>query len=733
MTRDLEPNIQSFIVSTIPHLKDDTSKFIQAAYFINGYGVKPDVDKALDTLVQEAHTEDSLSQAYLYRVFKACQKDFLSEVPVLEYLKNQARGGSRKAMRDLKDLDAEEWKRTRDLVRLGYGGVGANWYLDHRMLYGLTQSKLVNRDFRFEQLGLRDNLTNIAVNERGDRIIHAAAAVGAYTLLKELITDIKIPVDLLNSKGETALLCACRSGHPANVKLLLDNGASASIQSANGESPLHWLSSFEDNLRIEIVGKYLTDVGGAKVDAFTTCRISHSMFSSEMDVDIKVEGTPLLWAVHENKPRIVAFLLSVGADPNWKFKPQDRSPLGWAAYFHQTECLKMMIDHLEKITQVPTTTEGKKDNRFTVMYGGLVAQAVHASDKFSMITRNGADYLDCLRSTLSFLKEKSKGIKHTVRNLTLLHYAAKEAHDEACEIILELGWQLEDINTPSGPESRTPLLESVRWNRRPLFQLLVKYGADVHALSVSPYDESGRLTWSALHIFADQGHNDDLTLVDDLIAAGVPVDGGTGAGPDVEAPFHIAVRRHAFHLADHLLSHGADIDAMCLRSSFLVSPYPLTGLGHAIALNARYSLPGLRYLLAKSPSFVVEPDRGLTVLHLAAIVPSGLTYAGSGEAVSREDFDCDTHLLLFRELLEWFAGPEKVDARCKAGNGIGMRTALHFAAEYGNVGVVRELVRAKADTTMRCENGETAAEIAKRVWGGKEDEALLRELMVWLE
>lgn len=51
MIRDLEPNIQSFIVSTIPHLKDDTSKFIQAAYFINGYGVKPDVDKALDTLV----------------------------------------------------------------------------------------------------------------------------------------------------------------------------------------------------------------------------------------------------------------------------------------------------------------------------------------------------------------------------------------------------------------------------------------------------------------------------------------------------------------------------------------------------------------------------------------------------------------------------------------------------------------------------------------------------------
>ncbi|KAI1085923.1 hypothetical protein F5B19DRAFT_251216, partial [Rostrohypoxylon terebratum] len=270
VTRDLEPNIQSFIVNTIPYLRDDTSKFIQAAYFINGYGVKPNVDKALDTIVQEARAEDSLSQAYLYRMFKACRKDVPSEVPVLEYLKNQARRGSRKAMLDLKDLDPEEARRTGDVIELGYGGVGANWYLDHRMLYGLTQSKLVNRDFLFEQLGLRDNLVDISVNERGDRITHAAAAVGAYTLLKELITDVNIPVDLLNPKGETVLLCACRSGHLANVKLLLDNGASASIQSANGESPLHWLLSFADNVKIELVGKHMIDVGGAKVDVSNT-------------------------------------------------------------------------------------------------------------------------------------------------------------------------------------------------------------------------------------------------------------------------------------------------------------------------------------------------------------------------------------------------------------------------------------------------------------------------------
>ncbi|KAI0886549.1 ankyrin [Annulohypoxylon maeteangense] len=731
MTKDLDPNVQTFIVNTLFHPNDDTSKLAQAAYFLNGYGVSSDVDQALDSLVQAARRRDSIPQAFLYRVFKACQKDIPSEVPILQYLKYHALRGSRKAMLDLKELDSTEMERTKDLVRFGYGGVGADWYLDHQWFHGLTQSTLMSKDFRPERLGPKTNLADIAVNKRGDRITHASAAVGAYGLLRELITDFKLPVDLLNSKGETALLCACRSGHAESVKLLLDNGASASIQSASGESPLHWLSSFKDKVNVAAVGKDLIEIGEANVDAFTTCRISHSIFPGTMDVDFQPEGTPLLWAVHDNKPRIVSFLLSAGADPNWRFSQRDQSPLEWAAYYHHTECLRMMIEHLEGTGPAPMTTEGKKDVRHTVLYGPLIRHAVRASDKFSMIMRNGADYLNSLKSTLALLQEKTRLVKFSVgTNETLIHYAVKEAHDEACKIILESGWLAEEINKPAGPESRTALLESVRWNRRPLFQLLVQHGADVNALSASPYDESGRRTWSALHTFADQAHNDDLTLVDDLITAGVPVDGNTAAAPDIETPLHIAARRHAFRLADRLRSHGANIDATCLRAAFLTAPYPLTGLGWAIALNARYSLPGLRYLLAQSPSFVVEPERGLTVLHLAACVPADLSYVGGG-TLSRVDFDWDTHLLLVRELLDWFQGPEKLDARTLVG--AGSKTALHLAAEYGNVGVVKELVRAKADLLVRCEAGETALDIAKRVWGGKGGEVVWGELLGWLE
>ncbi|KAI2465957.1 ankyrin [Annulohypoxylon bovei var. microspora] len=729
MTRDLQPYVQNFIVNTLFHRDDDAPQIPLTVFLLNGYGVSSDVDRALGCLTQGAREGNSIPQAFLYRMFKACQREIPPEIPVLQYLKNQALRGSRKAMLDLKELDSQEMEKTGDLVRFGYGGVGANWYHDNQWLYGLTQSTLMRKDFHLESLGPRTSIADIAVNKRGDKITHASAAVGAYGLLKELITDVKVPVDLLNSEGETALLCACRSGHPEMVKLLLENGASAFIQSASGETPLHWLLSFKDNINIAALGKDLIEIGGAKVDAFTTCRISHSIFPGSMDVDFQPEGTPLFWAVHSNKPRIVSFLLSVGADPNWKFSDKDNSPLEWAAYLHHTECLKIMIEHLEGTASVPMTTEGKKDVRYIVMYGPLVKHAVHGSDKFSMILRNGADYLNTLKSTLAFLQEKTRLVKFRVEaNETLPHYAAREAHDEACKVILESGWLVEEINTPAGPESRTPLLESVRWNRRSLFQLLVQHGADANALSTSPYDESGRRSWSALHTFADQAHNDDLTLVDDLVAAGVPVDGNTAAAPDIETPFHVAVRRNAFRLADRLRSHGADPDAPCARAAFLVAPHPLTGLGHAIALNARHSLPGLRYLLAQRPAFVVEPARGLTALHLAACVPEGLSYAGGG-AVSRADFDWDAHLVLVRELLEWFRGPERLDARCR----VGAKTALHLAAEYGNVGVVKELVRARADPMVRCEAGETAAEIARRVWGGSGHKETLRELLAWLE
>jgi len=287
-----------------------------SAFLLNGYGVPSDDDRALNFIIEAARVGHSIAQAYLYRMFAACLKEVPSQVPVLQYLKDQASRGSRMALVDLKKLDPTQASQIRERLKFGFAGVGADWYYDKQWFYDLTQSKLMSKDFSPEQLGSTTELANIVANKRGDRLIHAAAAVGAFGFLQILLTGFKFDVNQQDAKGETALLCACRSGHPDIVKFLLDSGARASIQSADGESPLHWLISFDEKINVAALGRDLIERGGARVDAFTTRRISHSMFPGSIDVDFQAEGTPLMWATHNNQPRVVSFLLSMRADPN---------------------------------------------------------------------------------------------------------------------------------------------------------------------------------------------------------------------------------------------------------------------------------------------------------------------------------------------------------------------------------------------------------------------------------
>jgi hypothetical protein len=109
------------------------------------------------------------------------------------------------------------------------------------------------------------------------------------------------------------------------------------------------------------------------------------------------------------------------------------------------------------------------------------------------------------------------------------------------------------------------------------------------------------------------------------------------------------------------------------------------------------------------------------------LVPDGFAYVGGGE-LAGVDFDWETNGAIFHELLTCFSDRNQLDARCLQG-----KTALHFAAEGGNAGVAEELVRAGADVNLRCEVGETAADVARRVWGEPYGVETLRKLLSWLE
>ena len=327
--------------------------------------------------------------------------------------------------------------------------------------------------------------------------------------------------------------------------------------------------------------------------------IDYSAIPGNIDVDILLPSTALCWAAHHNRPHTVQVLLEYGAEPNWKSEIV-QPPIDWAAYFHHQECLYLMIEALEgKFIQ--TAIESKQEQgSITFSYGSLIKLVVSAADKFSMILRHSPQYLRRLHDALDLFREKTKSINFS--NLfdgSMLYYAVSGSHDEVVGYMFKHSWwTTETLNMQTGDEKRTPILEAVRQNRPLLVQLLLDHKANIQASAANPF-QPGQINWSALHIFAHEGHNKNLGLVKTLIYAGVPVDGVESSGPiaaprsptleasDVsslsltgdrlkilscETPLAVALRHNAFSLASVLMQAGADHNAITYSSGLFTSP-----------------------------------------------------------------------------------------------------------------------------------------------------------------
>ncbi|KAJ5279502.1 ankyrin [Penicillium angulare] len=273
--RDFEHRAQHYSARGLSQKLDLASQVLFVACLLNGYGIPTNDGKVLELLLKVAVDGFFILQAYAYRIFRACSRHIPFDVPVLSFLTRQSLQGSRMVLEDLHELDSVKATKLRETVRSKTGGgVGAGWFLNDQWLGEELDIELICRGkFSTMSLGSKSKLADAVLNVRGDNIIHLAAATVHPNLFMALVTRFHLDVNKTNKEGETALLCACRSDHPNVVLFLLGNGAKATIQASNEESPLHWLISFGERIDTKALRRDLIERSEANVNVFTTRRM----------------------------------------------------------------------------------------------------------------------------------------------------------------------------------------------------------------------------------------------------------------------------------------------------------------------------------------------------------------------------------------------------------------------------------------------------------------------------
>ncbi|KAL6357251.1 hypothetical protein LRP88_07409 [Fusarium phalaenopsidis] len=725
--------------------------FLLTALYINGYGVDKNTSSASRWLFNAWRVKHPLASAYGYRIARGIGVTFDNTEGVVGSLNLMALRGSRIALEDLALVSKDDYEETKKTIRNSLAGTGANHFFQTEMLHGFTHGMWIktfgNIPVLLENFSQLNRIADYTANKRGDRILHVAATCGQTEAIKALLDRFpSLKVNQLNDQGETPLLCACRAGQTDTVLWLASHGAKASVAARNGESPLHWLISF-DNEEIERVGPALIQAG-ADANVKTTTFIAYQAeFPASLDLDRLPEGYPIGWATHCDRPQIVKFLLSNTSDPrmyntSW---PRANSALEVAASQLRSKCLELMIHAIE---QYNIEQGAAKQGNFLVT--GLLQQAVYGSSLFDMILYHGPKYQQAMESTFKCLLPRTNRAAsihgYGGFNQTLLYFAVSLVRDELVEYLLKYGadvmkagegydeevfrsqdvgaFKTIDINRACGVDLRTPLLEAVRWNRPTMVNLLLEHGAHATGASKNPFSGQAS-TWTALHVLAYAGQN-DARLVQLLLDHGAPLDGFPDDFDITESPLLIAVQNDAFQLADSFVSHGADLNFTTLGSGHLALTNPTTILGHVVASNARNSIARLRYLLDSASTrdylhFIVEPTRQWTALHRAAAAHIDAEFRGTDATEAAQldwaDVDWSANREILNELLRHFKDPEQLDATEES---MGL-TAMHLAVLAGNEAAVRLLLDrgARRDVPSAGGQGATAADMALGIQMGR--------------
>ena len=109
-----------------------------------------------------------------------------------------------------------------------------------------------------------------AIDDKGDYIMHKAAAVGAADILHLLVTKGRARVPMLNLFGETPLHLAARNGD-INTVMMLMNAFSVTTMAKNEKYPIHYAVEAKNDKMVEEFMKYVLRLQVKGVNASIFC------------------------------------------------------------------------------------------------------------------------------------------------------------------------------------------------------------------------------------------------------------------------------------------------------------------------------------------------------------------------------------------------------------------------------------------------------------------------------
>ncbi|KAI3875364.1 hypothetical protein MKW98_000041 [Papaver atlanticum] len=167
-----------------------------------------------------------------------------------------------------------------------------------------------------------DGVAAVIENSRdgdGKRAVHFAASGGSVQVLKYLIEEIKLEIDVKDGSGKTSLSHAAVDGRLAAVEYLLEMGANSEILDDSDCTPLHYAAM---NGHKDVVSLLLSK--GINVD------VSNDFVS------------PLQYAATYGDHDTVKILLDHGANPNLVFHDMF-TPLQVSIISQSWQCVELLL------------------------------------------------------------------------------------------------------------------------------------------------------------------------------------------------------------------------------------------------------------------------------------------------------------------------------------------------------------------------------------------------------